>query len=226
MRVEPTKIPNLVLAEATGIYYASIRVLRKLKWRSLSIKTFTTAKLRLEDREVEMRAGATKTSGTLDADITFEDAFKRYQAAVMNNASYKPATKHFRLRSERTLRRTWPDLWRRELRRIKAEDCRRWLNDFRNGGAACIPNRAKTRRRGDSPTTINATIRFLRAVFNLGVEAGIMYSNPGDAMESVAPRRKLLQFPNREQFANLVAEIRAAHSRWGHAPGDLVEGLA
>lgn len=226
MKVKSTKVPNLVLAEDTGVYYARIRAHGKLKWRSLSTKTFTTAKLRLRDVEAEMRGGATKANGTLDANITFEDAFKRYQVAVMNNASYKPATKHFRLRSERTLRRTWPDLWKRELRRIKPEDCRRWLNDFRNGGAAFTPNQAKTVRRGDSPTTINAVIRFLRAVFNVGVEAGVMYSNPGDSLESVAPRRKLLQLPNREQFANMVAEIRAAHSRWGQAPGDLVEGLA
>src|SRR5690606_20552091 len=93
-------------------------------------------------------------------------------------------------------------------------------------GAAFTPTRAKTVRRGDSPTTINAAIRFLRGVFNVGVEAGILYGNPADALESVAPRRKLLQLPNREQFAQLVAEIRAAHSRWGQGPGDLVEGLA
>lgn len=226
MKVRSTKVPNLVVAEDTGVYYARIRLHGKLKWRSLKTKTFTTAKLRLKDEEVKMRAGAIRPNETLDANLTFEDAFKRYRAAVMANASFKPATKHFRLRSERTFRRTWPELWGRELRRIKPDECRRWLNDFLNGGAAFTPNRAKTVRRGDSPTTINAAIRFLRAVFNIGVEAGIMYANPADALDSVAPRRKLLQLPNREQFARLVAEIRRTPSRWGEAPGDLVEGLA
>jgi len=226
VKVRRTKVPNLIIAEDTGTYYARIRVHGKLKWRSLRTKTFTTAKLRLKDEEVKMRSGATRPNETLDADITFEDAFRRYRAAVMANSVYKPATKHFRLRSERTFRRTWPDLWGRELRRIKPEDCRRWLNDFRNGGAAFTPNRAKTVRRGDSPTTINAAIRFLRAVFNIGLEAGVIYANPADSIDTVAPRRKLLQLPNREQFARLVEDIRARPSRWGQTPGDLVEGLA
>lgn len=226
MKVRSTKVQNLVIAEVTGIYYARIRVLGKLRWRSLGTKTFTTAKLKLKDLEIEMRGGATKANGTLDANITFEEAFKRYKAAVTANANFKPATKHFRLRSERTLRRTWPELWTRELRRVKADDCRRWLNDFRNGGAAFTPNQARTVRSGDSPTTINAAVRFLRAVFSVGVEAGIMYANPADVLKSVAPRKKLLQLPNREQFARLVGEVRAARSRWGQGPGNLVEGLA
>ena len=226
MKVRRTKVPNLVIAEDSGNYYARIRVHGKLKWRSLRTKTFTTAKLRLKDVEMEMRRGAVPVSGTLDAKITFEDAFKHYRAAVENNASFKPATKHFRLRSERTLRRTWPGLWKKELRRVKAEECKRWLNDFRNGGAAFTPNLAKTTRRGDSPTTINAAIRFLRAVFNVGVEGGIIYSNPADELKSVTPKKKLLQLPNRQQFAQLVAEVRGAHSRWGQGPGEMVEGLA
>lgn len=173
-----------------------------------------------------MRGGGSKPNGSLEASITFESAFYRYRAAVQADATLDPATKHFRLRSEKTLRRTWPDLWKKELRRIRPEDCQRWLNDFRNGGAAFRPNRTKSKRSGDSPTTVNASIRFLRHVFAIGVQAGILYSNPGDTLKTLPPRKKLLQLPNRSQFADLVASIRATHTRWGQAPGDLVEGLA
>jgi hypothetical protein len=74
MSVKSTRVSNLVLAENTDIYYARIRVLGKLKWRSLSTKIFTTAMLRLGDTEAEMRSGATKKNRTLEANISFEDA--------------------------------------------------------------------------------------------------------------------------------------------------------
>lgn len=177
-------------------------------------ENFSIAKLKLRDVEAELRGGGSKPSGSLEANLTFESAFHRYRATVQAVAKLSVSTKHFRLRSEKTLRRIWP------------EDCQRWLNDFRNGGAAYRPNKTKSNRSGDSPTTVNAAIRFLRHVFAIGVRAGILYSNPGDTLKTLSPRKKLLQLPNRTQFAELVASIRATHTRRGQAPGDLVEGLA
>ena len=226
MKVSSTTVPNLVRSVDSNIYYARIRVGPHLKWKSLRTKSFNIAKGKLKDTETELKGGAGGSNGLLNADLTFHDAFRFYEVAVRSNPDLKDSTKHFRLRSEKTLVRTWPELWDKELRRVKAEDCQRWYRDFRNGGAAFTPNRAKSKRSGDSPTTVNAAIRFLREVFKVGVDAGVLSKNPADALKTLSPRKKLLQLPNRTQFAELIAEVRKTHSRWGQAPGDLVEGLA
>src|SRR5690606_28552813 len=125
-------------------------------------------------------------------------------------ARLKPRAKEFRLRSEFTLRRTWPEIFDRELRRVTPESCNDWLRNFENGGSHYRAPRAKgITRQGNSPTTVNAAIAFLRHVFAVGVQGGILYQTPALELERRKPNRKLLRLPNKSQFAALVSTIRS-----------------
>ena len=226
MKFTGTQVPNLLKGE-NGTYYARVRVHGKLIWRSLETESFTVAKLRLADKVTELRsaAGAAAAEINVSPKITFGEATELYKAEINAHPRLKPAAKKFRLRSEKTLRRTWPALFDMELRRITPEACKAWLVRFENGGSKFTPPRAEKARRGNSPTTVNAVIAFLRHVFEVGAKAGIIYRNPGKALMRKSPSKKLLRLPNRTQFAKVVAHIRA-QAGWGRMAGDLVEGLA
>jgi len=135
-------------------------------------------------------------------------------------------TKQFRMRFELTLRRTWPELFETEMRRVTPEACQAWLQRFENGGSAFLGKRAKQiKTAANSPTTVNGAIAFLQRIFAIGVKAGIVYRNPAQDLERKPARKKLLRLPNRSQFAAIISYIRRQPG-WGRIAGDLAEGLA
>ena len=226
MKFTKTTVTNLLKGE-NGTYYLRVRVSGKLIWRSLETTTFSVAKLRLADKVAELRSavGAAHAESDVSPKTTFGEAMELYKAEIKAHPRLKPRAKEFRLRSELTLRRTWPALFDMELRRITPEACKVWLARFENGGSKFVPPRAEKARRGNSPTTVNAVIAFLRHVFDVGVKAGLIYRNPGKALMRKSPTKKLLRLPNRTQFAKVVAHIRV-QAGWGPAASNLVEGLA
>lgn len=223
MKVQPTSVTNLVKADG-GVFYARARHQGRLVWRSLGTSSFTVAKLRLPDALRDIRKIA-PSAASVTPKLKFSEAVEIYKAAVNGNPRLASASKLFRLRSEATLRRTWPSVFDMELRRITPEACIKWLNDFENGGSVYRPVRAKQKtRKGNSPTTVNALITFLRETFDVGVKAGICYQNAAGALTRKKATKRLLHLPNKIQFAALVAAIRGSMG-WGRVAGDLVEGL-
>ena len=227
MKFTSTAVPNLLRNES-GKYYLRARICRRLVWRSLETDSFAVAKLRLADKLTELRGSisAAPAEVKVSRKMTFAGAVELYKEEVNSNARLRPAAKHFRLRPELTLRRTWPAVFDKELRRITPEACREWLVRFENGACRYKPPHAKTRARpGNSPTTINAVISFLQHVFAIGIRLGLVYGNPARDLQRKPARKKLLRLPNRSQFAAIVAHIRRQPG-WGRIAGDLVEGLA
>ena len=182
------------------------------------------AKLRLPDKLAELR-GSVPAEIEASPKITFEGVMEIYKAEVNAHPRLKPAAKQFRLRSEMPLRRTWPELFSMELRRVTPEACKAWLHRFESGASNFLPPGAKKKRAGNSPTTINALIAFLRHIFEIGVKAGLVYRNPALVLDRKSPRRKLLRLPSRSKFAAVVAHIHSQPG-WGPASSELVEGLA
>jgi integrase len=226
MKFTSTTVPNLLKGE-NGTYYVRVRVCGRLIWRTLETESFTVAKLRLPDKVAELRkaVGAAASETKLSPKITFGEAANLYKAEINHHPRLKPRAKEFRLRSEFTFRRTWPAIFDMELRRITPEACKAWQTRFEQGASTYRPRRAKKTRAGNSATTVNAAIAFLRHVFEVGVKAGLVYRNPAKAMSRKSPGKKLLRLPNRTQFAKMVAYVRAQPG-WGRGAGDLVEGLA
>ncbi|MDX2186723.1 MAG: site-specific integrase [Opitutaceae bacterium] len=225
MKVEATKVTNLVRSQESGVYYARAKIRGKLLWRSLETETFSIAKLRLPYTLKKLQE-AVPAEIKMSPKLTFGEAAELYKKAVNEHPRLKPAAKQFRLRSELTLRRTWSDVFSMELRRITPEACKTWLARFENGASRFKPPQAKNYvRPGNSPTTVNAAIAFLKHVFAIGLRGGILYRNPALELQRKKPNRKLLRLPNKTQFAEMVALIRATPF-WGFKVGDFVEGLA
>jgi integrase len=113
-----------------------------------------------------------------------------------------------------------------ELREISEDMLKEWLHKFENGGSEYLPANAKSKTRaGDSPTTVNTLISFFTHIFDIGVKAKILRRNPARALKRMPPSQKVMDLPNRTQWAAMVAHIRKG-AGWGTKTADLVEGLA
>ena len=212
----------------SGIFYARKRVQGRLVWRSLDTATKTTAKARLGDKLKEIEADTERLKGAqLDVKITFGDTLDLYkkQVAMMR---LKPSTRIVRLRSEKTLRRCWPDIFSMQLRKITGAQLQEFLHNFENGGSAYLPHNANEDTKkltGDSPTTVNVLIGFFTHIFEIGVKGKILRENPAHILKRKPLREKVMNLPNKTQWATMVQHIRNTPG-WGSKAADLVEGLA
>jgi hypothetical protein len=93
------------------------------------------------------------------------------------------------------LLKSWPRLADRERRRITKTDCKEGARQFRKVA---------------SPTRYNNTIAGVRHVFDMAIEAGIIYGNPATKLERVPVRAKQLKLPSREQFLLLAEAVEGA----------------
>ena len=98
-----------------------------------------------------------------------------------------------------------------EIKRITSNYCRDWAARY-----------AKVA----SSTRYNNTLSLLRHVIDIAVENGVLYSNPATGLDRKPVRPKRLELPSKIQFANFIAEMRAAHSRDSQNCADFVQGLA
>jgi len=80
-------------------------------------------------------------------------------------------------------------------RRITKTDCTEWARRFRKVA---------------SSTRYNNTIAGLRHVFDVAIEAGLIYGNPAAKLERVPVRPKQLTLPSRAEFLQLVETVERA----------------
>lgn len=228
MKIEPTKVNNLIRDGDTGIYYARIKIRQKVYIRSLEETTLSNAKLRLQDKLNEIRNSLPDGPAEihLDSRAKFEDAVKVYEKEVDENNRLEDSSKEFRLRPIATVRRVWPKIFQSELRGITSESLKTFMREFESGKSRYKPHRAKKKTvPGNSPTVVNALVGFFRRVFDIGIRAGIISRNPASNLKRMRPRKKLLELPNEDEFATMILHIRQTAGR-GRIVGDLVEGLA
>lgn len=229
MKITSTAIQNLVKDGDSGIYYARVRVNGRLIIRSLETKTFTTAKLRLPDklkavRETELQ-GET-VSGDLERDVTFATLASLYTSQINQDPKLKAPSRIARVRPLATLRRTWPELYGMQVRRILPSSINSYMATFQLGKWPYLPPRAKSKTvAGNSPSTTNKLITCLRSVFDLAVKAQVISKNPAASLTYKPLRKKLLRLPNKSQFSAMVHHIRTTPGK-GRIAADFVEGLA
>lgn len=227
LELKKTSVTNLYLAN-NGRYYLKAKIQGKQVWKSFGKGvSFTTAKLRLPDMLKEFQAAApAKDVPQASVEITFREAVEIYRQQVNSNPRLKASSKQFRMRSEITLQRTWPEIFDMQLRRIKSEHLENFMTKFESGASSyTLPRSLGAKLKGDSPTTINALIGFLRHVLKVGIKSGIMTSNPAAVLKRKPLKKKLLRLPSKEKFREMVATVRASPG-WGRVAGDLMEGLA
>ena len=110
-----------------------------------------------------------------------------------------------------SLLKSWPGLAEREVRRITKTDCTEWARRFRKVA---------------SSTRYNNTIAGLRHVFDVAIEAGIIYGNPAAKLERVPVRPKQLTLPSRAEFLQLVEAVERAGAWCSRDCADFLRGLA
>lgn len=164
----------------------------------------------------------------MGAKASFEDAAAIYRSRAQNNVRLAARSVEAKLRPGEpsgALRRTWPDLFGRELRSVTEAECKAWLVRIVRDGKGFTPKNARTAVAGNKPSTVNKAIQFLKAVFEVGVENGVCGANPAAGLERLDLQRKEMHIPSAAQFGLIVERIRAK-AGWGRKAAALVQGLA
>ena len=146
-----------------------------------------------------------------DAKITFGEALEIHRQTLKENPGIKPSTIHYWEQIFISMLKSWPEVGEREARRVTSAECSTWAARFAKDA---------------SPTRFNNTIAALRHVFQVVVDAGILYRNPAGALKRVRVLPKQLSLPSRKQFARLVYKITSAGSRHSRGCSEFVRGLA
>jgi len=195
----------------SGRYYARTFNNNKEIWKSLRTAHFSVAKARLKEFLREQQDKQVASVSEASAKLTFGEALKIHQQNQADDVKIKPSTRHYWNQVFIALLKSWSGLNDRELRRITKTDCQEWARRFRKVA---------------SPTRYNNTVAGLRHVFNVAIEAGIVYSNPAGKLERVPVRQKQLTLPTREQFLKLVESVESAGAWCSRDCADFLRGLA
>ena len=207
---EKTKVQNLV-RHKSGRYYARTFSNNKEVWKTLRTEHFSVAKARLAEFLREHREKQVAASNRSSAKMTFGDALAIHLQNLEDNVTIKQTTRHYWKQVFTSLLKNWPGLGEREVRRITKTDCAEWARRFRKVA---------------SSTRYNNTIAGLRHVFEVAIEAGIIYGNPAAKLERVPVRAKQLTLPSRAEFLQLVEAVERAGAWCSRDCADFLRGLA
>ena len=171
---ENTREQNLV-RHKSGRYYARTFSNGKEVWKTLRTAHFSVAKARLAEFPREHREKQVASVTKASAKMTFGEALKIHQQNQANDVTIKPSTWDYWNQVFVALLKSWPGLAEKEVRRITKTDCKEWARQF---------------RKVSSSTRYNNTLAGLRHVFEIAVEAGIIYGNPAANLERLPVRQK------------------------------------
>jgi integrase len=207
---EKTRLNNMV-RHTNGRYYARLYLNGKEIWKSLKTSHFSVAEAKLAELQQSHRENRGKEVDAGNAKMTFGEGTSLHMKRLDERVTIKKRTKKYWKETLEALIRSWPDLPKREIRRITPELCRDWSTRY-----------AKVA----SDNRYNNSVSLLRHIFDLAIELGVIHSNPAAALERVTVRSKKLELPTLAKFAEFIAEMRRAHSRDYKNCADLTEGLA
>jgi integrase len=107
--------------------------------------------------------------------------------------------------------KVWPELKNLQPRAVSVAQCQEWAS--RHAAAY-------------SGTRFNNAVDTLRGIFDKGIEQGLIFTNPVNGIAKVAPSRKRLELPSREEFTRVIAAMRSAGGAYSTSCADLAEFLA
>ncbi len=206
-----TPYANLIRYVPSRVYFARIRIRGKLIVKSLETDSITVAKLRLADLEKEERHAAEHRDVVATGKMTFGDCLNLYRRRLKADPNFKPKTKVYYEERTTALLKSWRGLEAEDVRKITKSECLDWAAKFRTTTSA---------------SAFNHTISLLRRVFEIGVEAGARYDNPGRFVKRASERPKTLRLPEHDQFDAFVKEVERPHARFSWECADLVRFLA
>jgi integrase len=197
---------------SSGTYFARIKIKDKLIRQSLGTTVWTTAQLKLVDFLKDKHANRKKAE---KPKVHFRDAVELLRKRVQHDSAMKESSKGYRQLCIRKIKSSWPDLWNHTLDEITPPQCRNWSTNLKNDIASQY---------------FNNVVGTLRLVFAEGIKAqvqsgGEKIENPVAELSRAKIPQKILHLPERDQFKNLVANIKKSGS-WGPKAANLVEFLA
>ncbi|MGA2603923.1 MAG: site-specific integrase [Verrucomicrobiia bacterium] len=208
---QKTPYANLIRYVPSHTYFARIRIRGKLIVKSLKTDSITVAKLRLADLEKDERHAAEHRDVVATGRMTFGDCLDLYRQRLKVDPNFKPKTKVYYEERTTALLKSWPGLEAEDVRKVTKSECLDWAARFRTATSA---------------SAFNHTISLLRRVFEIGVEAGARYDNPGRFIKRASERPKALRLPEHNQFDAFVKEVERPHARFSWECADLVRFLA
>jgi integrase len=205
-----TRLQNL-LRHKSGRYYARAFAGGKEVWKSLKTSHFSVAEAKLATFLKEHRERRSSGNGEVSAKMTFSEAAAIHVRNLDDNLSIKPRTRDYWREVLAALVKTWPGLDNTEVRRITQAGCKEWARAYAKSASA---------------TRYNNTVAILRHILNVGVETGVIYSNPAAVVMRAAVRGKQIALPTTEKFNALIGEMEAGYSRDSRNCADFALGLA
>jgi len=211
-RWQKTPVANLVRHVQSDTYYARIRVRSKLIWKSLKTDRISVAKLRLSDFNKEERQRAAVQTAVARGVMTFGQALEMFKQRLQSDPDAKPKTRQYYHWRINALLKSWPGLEDIDVSKITAAQCRDWA----------FENASKW-----SSISHNHTVSILRRVFNIAIEAGARYDNPGLAAKRVREKvEKEIVLPNFKDFQKMVKVVKTGGSGFSKPVSELIEFLA
>ena len=195
----------------TGIYYARSRAGNEDKWVTLETNVLSVAEQRVGKKIAEMKKAINARKSLNRGTASFGSTSAAYLAGVEASAHLKDSSKHYRKQTVEALLKSWPDLAKRKLSDITPSECERWAHGY---------------ARKVHATRFNNTTDSLRHIFALGIENGMIHSNPASEIKKLRVSGKKLVLPSREKFEELVSSMQDAGGGYSTDCADLVRFLA
>ena len=124
----------------------------KLIRKSLETQVFSVAELRLPDKIKDHRKINEARRSFANGRMSFGDAVQVYRDKLAANPDLKPRSKSYYEMILNFIEKSWPALFRPDMRDISERDCQAWLERYRSNYAPSVVNnsigvmRASSRR--------------------------------------------------------------------------------
>ena len=170
---------------------------------------FRVAKLRAPKELGDLQKGRNALSSLERGSATFGSLAELYRGRIQSDTRLKPSSKIYRCQTIDAILRFRPEWNERLIRDIRETDCLRW--------AAAYSGKVHG-------TRFNNTVGTLRAIFEVGLENGLLADIPHDRKARVGG--KSLRLPSAEQFADILGNIESSGAWCAYDAADLVRFLA
>ena len=154
-----TPYPNLIRYQPSGNYFGRVRVNGKLIRRSLDTHVLTVAKLKLSDFLRDHRRLGVHKGQSVKGEIIIE----MFKKEIEDDHNNKPRTKIYKQEILAALKKTWPDLFCKDIAKTTQKDCNEWA--ARHG-------------KDYSATRYNGALGIVRRIFEIAIEHGYPTLHP------------------------------------------------
>lgn len=230
---ERTSMQSLLRNRKSGRYYGRWKIAGKQKWIALDTDVLSVAKLRLNDAASKIGRLRGSAAAVTAGAGTMLDLLVLYEESSKGHSELRPASITARLTALKKVRKTWPELAGMKPAQVTPGAVATWASRFKAEGTRFTPPGARTVRKGNSATSVNAAIDTLRRIMDIALERGAIHTNPvtvkpreGRLKKKITKKRLIL--PSKSELHRIFAamENNGARGGWGHEAADFCRFLA